>query len=294
VAANCMASSGTRTVRYVVHSGDRDRSLHPHAHTFELALTHEVRDILSVHLVGMDFPFVNPTVTQANRALVVEDGGAGGLQQVITVPVGTYLSTDDLAEALQNALNNSVSAGGGSWECTVQEAGGGGGQARLVVDRVPNAGALLPLSFSIRAVGPQSGRLWGLNNEDQNDVSSSVPAEGNRQRLRATAAMDPLAHVRTAVLTIPDFEVIVSNRDAIHGAFALLTPAEVSPSSSSLSTVVVRPRQSALASKEFMPALWTLRRLGVMVRDVDGQPYDTQGLDFWLMLDLEVLCRRHL
>jgi hypothetical protein len=257
------AAAGTRNVRLIVHSGDRDRTLFPHAHNYELQLTHEVRDIVTAHLSRVSFPFVQYVVNASNASIQVSKP-VGARPTAIQLPHGDY-AVSDLLQTLQTRLSHALSDTG--WSCTLHPRRG---TCVIASDTGP--------PFTIHA-SPAAARLLGLTPGE----SPSTPAgDPPLQTVSAPFRPDLTSHVHAAVLTIPDFEVNRGNRDALHDSLAILTPLDNQ-----------RPTEP-LAVKMFTPALWTLRRLRVTVTDIHGAEYDHCGLDHWFILDLQTLCRKHL
>jgi hypothetical protein len=254
-------STATRIVRLLVHSADRDLRLFPDAHSYEMPLAHDVRDIMSAQLVDACFSFSQYTVTEYNNTLNVQLGNSA--TQAVAIPVGDYVTVAALAAAVDTSLE---AQGLGDITCS----------AEGTTQRLRFQSSVSPFQVSGNA---QCRRLLGWS-------LGSSQLVGGVHRLEGSRRVDLLSHAQTIVLNIPDFEVTVSNRDALHGSFALLkNPGLRDPPSVQFSAV--EP-----PVKRFLPALWNLRRLVVRLTDVDGLPYNARGLDHWFALDLEVLCRR--
>ena len=97
----------TRSVRILIDSRDRDRSLYPSANSYCVSVPEDVRDVISVELLSYDVPFNDYNITEKNNVLHTAYMNEGQSDydpvETIVIPPGKYT-----AESLETALNHGI------------------------------------------------------------------------------------------------------------------------------------------------------------------------------------------
>lgn len=93
----------TRTTNFVIDSTDRDMTRFPLASHYEIILDEAIHDVVTMHLLIADVPFVSYLIHETNNMITASMVGGG--QVIGWVPVGDYTGPE-LANAVQTALQS--------------------------------------------------------------------------------------------------------------------------------------------------------------------------------------------
>jgi hypothetical protein len=223
----------------VIDSRQRDLTVFPDPNKYDVHMQHELSSLKCVRLVKTSFPFSRYTVNSCNADFLLIFNNT---TQTISIPHGSYTPVD-LATILTSLLPDNP-----------------------IVTYGPVRDAFtfkLSDQFSFN-LEKNTARLFGL----EPGLNTST-IDGT---LRSTRRIDFTSHVDTIVLRLGnDFEVLKSNNDNIHDAFAMIHKN-------------TRHDNQYTSYKVFDQAI-DLKRLKISCSDIYGDPYDFVGLEHYFVLE---------
>jgi hypothetical protein len=258
-----------KQVHLVVDSRERNRRLFPNPNNYEVNLVNGLNDVREIRMIASTFPFSRYMVHDNNNVMDVVIGSA---QVKAIVETGEYESPSDMAEALQEALNDAVSGELFKVEFSA---------------RKDNFTISCTRSFSLMFQGgcfshgfnsnpdfkyadKTIARIVGFGPESYasavDENTSSVFRNVVSSPFRKNFEIDD-----TLIVSIDLMEINKSTSDTIENSFALVCRNGAYPENAK---TVYYDEQIV---KKFVPPLGKLTKFKVSIRDYDGYLYDFQN-----------------
>ena len=262
-----------RIIRLVVDSRERNISLFPNPNSYEVNILEDVRNVETLSLISVDFPFDPYTVGIYNNMLYL---AYNDTVYNVSISIGNYEPTE-LASALQTAMNNTTNT------------------SAFVVEY-----NTIKDNFTFRC-SSSFGMIFRGNSfvTSYNNSADTAYAKNSMGKLLGFGINNYVSVVRTTgdsyvnvinsefkkdfvtkdylVLNIESFDLNKSTVDSIQNSFAIITK-----SSESL------PYGTEFVNKKFKPYLNMLKKLKINIVDFYNNPYDFQNKDH--RFELLLLC----
>ncbi len=238
--------------RVVIDSSARNAARYPSASDFEVDLTDmDLDGVSEVRLVHASVPFPEPHVTRGRDLLFI----AGGNQAACRLTRGTYASTAQLCGELSQALRRDMGPGFSANQTSL---------GRVAIQSFTD--------FAVQTGVVRTGRDGFPTKEPLTGSAAAVPAAAVGNRFVAVAHHAPLANRdEVAVVRISNVCGVKSSQQHFDRSFAVLHSAGATD-----------PLPNVHSSNP--PC--ALRTLRVRLLRRDGQPFDTDGRDVTLHLDV--------
>lgn len=278
----------TRTYRVVIDSRDRDRVAFPKPCKYEISLDDDLRDVVSVRLVGADVPFASHTLPftepASGRTFTVRSQAFnGGAPVNVVMSPGNYTTIGDLVSEIGQALsrtilNSFVDVDYDQRQDMLYFFADQAFDITCDLYKAPKVAKLLglqsaqpPQSAQQQPVPqPQLPKLGSASSVPTSTVPNINIASARAQGLRMPYRVDTSGERYIVMDLTPNAELLTSVNDAINRTFAII------PSSADTN---VSWREGAAVEKSWSTPIARLSKVGISFLDYYGNDYDFQNQD---------------
>ena len=255
----------TKLVRLVVDSRDRQRNVFPNPNLYEVPLPHDLHNVTFVKLIASCMPFVAYTVNKYNNKVHFT---VAGRDVAAGIEVGDYSNGDDLAGAVEKAMNESV----------------GHDQIFQVAynTKMDSFAFNSTRSFSVNFTpSPSAAAMMGFAPCSYASSVESSTSSVYKNVVKSPYRMNLGVNNDAIVVNIDMLDLNVSSMPSIHGSFAILNR----PGDGNGCEVTDHDHEQIC--KYFAPPLRRLSKMSIKLTDIFGHPWDTQNRDHRLEFLIE-------
>jgi hypothetical protein len=264
-----------KVVRLVINSNERNKVLFTNPNSYEINLVDDIPYVTFVKLIASVFPFSSYTITTTNNLIHYTMANTA---MVASIPIGDYTDGDDLASAVQAALQASVN---GTQMFNV-----------MYVSRTDNFVIQCTRSFTLNFKGEAFVSQFNNNPDFRYPVHSAGAVLGFGISSYASAPIGGGGVYQNAIqspfrMNLKFFDDIIVNielmnlnkstSDSVNESFLVL----------SKNGENVTHYDSHHVAKYFYPPVAKLNKIKVTITDMNGNLYDFQNQDHRMELMVE-------
>ena len=269
-------SSATQIpLQLIVDSRDRDTSIHSNSNNYSVSLPEVYENITSIELIGAEIPKTQYLINDYNNKIEYRNGSGN---TSVTITNGDYNITD-----LISTINTAFDNNGQSHKLVLSVASTA--TQKLQIENTTGNTVVFYWKTDTEEVSVNGttrpayrtntmGKILGFNKSDVTIAHSATATAPNRYDLSGT---------KFVMLNIRDLDVLNGTYPGIDGAFARII---LDNDSGTVKYLKASDIGKGRFIKYFNPPLGKLNKLDISFVTYDNNPYDFNGHDHTLFLQM--------